>query len=105
MVEEQPEFEGGTDAFYRYIASEMSYPLQARQKGVEGRVFVQFVVEKDGSLSDVKAIKGIGAGCDGEAVRVVQSASSFKPGKQRGKPVRVRMVMPITFKLSQDTPN
>jgi TonB family protein len=99
VVEEQPSFEGGMDAFYRYIASEMKYPLQARQQGIEGRIFVQFVVEKDGSLSDVQAIKGIGSGCDDEAVRVIQNAPSFKPGKQRGKPVRVRMVMPITFKL------
>lgn len=105
VVEEQPEFEGGMDAFYRYVASEMTYPLQARQMGVEGRVFVQFVVEKDGSLTDVKAIKGIGAGCDSEAVRVVQNASSFSPGKQRGKPIRVRMVMPVTFKLNKGKTN
>ncbi len=102
VVEEQPEYEGGMSAFYQYIAGEIKYPQQARQKGVEGKVFVQFVVEKDGTLSDVQAIKGIGAGCDDEAVRVVQNASSFKPGKQRGKPVRVRMVMPITFKLNED---
>ncbi|MEQ9442262.1 MAG: TonB family protein [Cyclobacteriaceae bacterium] len=105
VVEEQPDFEGGMGAFYRYVANEMTYPLQARQTGVEGRVFVQFVVEKDGSLSDVKAVKGIGAGCDNEAVRVLQNAPAFKPGKQRGKPVRVRMVMPITFKLNQGKTN
>ncbi|WPP52100.1 TonB family protein [Catalinimonas niigatensis] len=105
VVEEQPEFEGGMDAFYRYVANEMTYPLQARQMGVEGRVSVQFVVEKDGSLSDVKAIKGIGAGCDTEAVRVVQNAPSFRPGKQRGKPIRVRMVMPVTFKLNKGKTN
>jgi TonB family protein len=79
----------------------MSYPLPARQRGVEGRVNVQFVVEKDGSLTDVRAIKGIGEGCDSEAVRVVQNAPSFRPGTQRGKPVRVRMVMPIIFKLNK----
>lgn len=105
VVEEQPQYEGGMDAFYRYVANEMTYPLQARQMGVEGRVDVQFVIEKDGSLSDVKAIKGIGAGCDSEAVRVVQNASSFKPGTQRGKPVRVRMVMPIIFKLNEGKRN
>ena len=102
VVEEQPEFEGGMEAFYQYIGNEMTYPLQARQRGVEGRVDIQFVVEKDGSLSDVKAIKGIGAGCDSEAVRVVQNSPAFKPGKQRGKPVRVRMMMPIVFKLNND---
>lgn len=105
VVEEQPEYEGGMDAFYRYIASEMRYPPQARQQGIQGHTFVQFVVEKDGSLSNVQAIKGIGAGCDQEAVRVVQNAPSFKPGKQRGKPVRVRMVMPITFKLNEGQTN
>ena len=105
VVEKQPEFEGGSDAFYRYIANEIKYPLQARQKGVEGRVDVQFVVGKDGSLSDVKVIKGIGAGCDAEAVRVLQNAPSFKPGMQNGKPVFVRMVVPITFKLNEGKTN
>jgi len=68
--------------------------------GIEGKVFVEFVIEKDGSITDVKAIKGIGAGCDEEAVRILQSAPNWKPGKQRGKPVRQKMVLPISFKLS-----
>jgi TonB family protein len=105
VVEEQPQYEGGMDAFYTYVANEMKYPLQARQKGVKGRVDVQFVVEKDGSLSNVEAIKGIGAGCDSEAVRVVQKASGFKPGTQRGRPVRVRMSMPIIFQLNEGKKN
>ncbi|MEK6479007.1 TonB family protein [Catalinimonas sp. 4WD22] len=105
VVEEQPEYPGGMDAFYRYVSTEMKYPLEARQQGIEGRVFVQFVVEKDGSLSDVKTIKGIGGGCDTEAVRVLQNAASFSPGKQRGRPVRVRMVMPVTFKLNNGKTN
>jgi TonB family protein len=92
-------------AFNRYVGKEMNYPLQARQTGVEGRVDVSFVVEKDGSLSDVKVSKGIGAGCDREAERVIQNAPSFKPGTQRGKPVRVRMVMPIIFKLNEGETN
>ena len=77
----------------------MEYPAQARRMGVEGKVFVQFVVDKDGSLTDVKAVKGIGAGCDEEAVEIVKSAPKWKPGKQRGKAVRVRMIIPITFRL------
>ena len=105
VVEMQPEFEGGSDAFHRYIMNEINYPLQARQAGVEGRVDVQFVVGKDGSLSDVRAIKGIGAGCDGEAVRVLQNAPLFKPGTQNGKPVFVRMVVPIVFKLNKGQTN
>jgi len=101
VVERQPESEGGIEGFRSYIAKEIRYPLQARQAGVEGRVDVQFVVEKDGSLSEVTAIKGIGAGCDEEAVRVLQNAPRFKPGSQNGKPVRVRMVVPITFALNE----
>lgn len=99
VVEDQPQPQGGMQAFYEYVGKNMKYPSQARRMGIEGKVFVQFVVDKDGSLSDVQAIKGIGAGCDEEAVRVVKSAPKWKPGKQRGQPVRVRMVLPITFKL------
>ena len=105
VVERQPESQGGIDGFRSYIANEIRYPLEARQAGVEGRVDVQFVVEKDGSLSEVKAIKGIGAGCDEEAVRVLQNVPRFKPGSQNGKPVRVRMVVPITFKLNEGKTN
>jgi TonB family protein len=105
VVEAQPEFEGGINGFRSYIANEIKYPLQARQAGVEGRVDVQFVVEKDGSLSEVKALKGIGAGCDEEAVRVLQNAPLFKPAAQNGKPVRVRMVVPITFELNEGKTN
>jgi len=105
LVEEQPEFEGGMEAFYKYAASEIRYPIEARQNGVEGQVDVQFVVEKDGSLSTVKAINGIGSGCDEEAVRVVQNASKFRPGSQRGKKLRVQMEIPIIFKLNRAKTN
>ena len=105
IVERQPEFEGGLDAFHRYIMNEVRYPLEARRAGVEGRVDVQFVVGKDGLLSDVKAIKGIGSGCDEEAVRVLQNAPAFKPATQNGKPVFVRMVVPIVFKLNKGQTN
>ena len=102
VVEEQPEFPGGMSAFYSYLAQNIEYPEQARQMGVQGRVYVQFIVEKDGSISGVTAVKGIGAGCDEEAERVMSGASNFKPGTQRGMPVRVRMVLPIIFKLNDD---
>ncbi len=105
VVERQPESQGGINGFRSYIANEIKYPLEARQAGIEGRVDVQFVVEKDGSLSEVKAIKGIGAGCDEEAVRVLANAPRFTPGSQNGKPVRVRMVVPITFKLDETKTN
>jgi TonB family protein len=105
VVEALPEYPGGMDALYKYVAGEMKYPRDARLKGVEGRVNVQFVIEKDGSITDVKVIDGIGEGCDDEAVRVVQHAASFSPGMQQGKPVRVRMVMPIIFKLHEEKKN
>lgn len=100
IVEDQPEFPGGMAAFYKYVGDNMDYPSQARRMGIEGRVYVQFVVDKDGSVTEVKAVKGIGAGCDEEAERVLREAPKFKPGKQRGRPVKVRMVLPIIFKLS-----
>jgi len=99
VVEDQPEPAGGMAAFYKYVGKNMKYPTQARRMGIEGRVFVQFVVDKDGSITEVKAIKGIGAGCDEEAERVLRNAPKWKPGKQRGRAVKVRMVLPITFRL------
>lgn len=99
VVEDQPTPEGGMAAFYQYVSKNMKYPAQARRMGIEGKVFVQFVVDKDGSITEVEAIKGIGAGCDEEAVRVIQEAPKWKPGKQRGRAVKVRMILPITFKL------
>ena len=99
VVEETAAPIGGMPAFYEYVAKKLKYPAQARRMGVEGKVFVEFVIERDGSITDVKAIKGIGAGCDEEAVRVLKTAPKWKAGKQRGKPVRQRMVLPIAFKL------
>ncbi len=99
FVESYPEFPGGMKAFYKYVGDNMNYPTQAIRMGVEGKVFVQFVVDKEGNLSEVKAIREIGAGCDEEAERVLRESPKFIPGKQRGRPVKVRMVMPIVFKL------
>lgn len=100
IVEDQPGFPGGTAAFYKFVGDNMNYPAQARRMGIEGRVFVQFVVDKDGTVTEVVAVKGIGAGCDEEAVRVLKSSPKWKPGKQRGRAVKVRMVLPIIFKLN-----
>ncbi|MCR9250465.1 MAG: energy transducer TonB [bacterium] len=100
IVEDKPGFPGGDAAMYKYLGKNINYPSQARRMGIEGRVFVQFVVNKDGSISDVQAIKGIGAGCDEEAERVIKSMPKWKPGKQRGRPVKVRMVLPVFFKLN-----
>jgi periplasmic protein TonB len=99
VVEESATPKGGMAAFYAYVQNKMKYPAQARRMGIEGKVFVEFVVNKDGTISDVKYIRGIGAGCDEEAVRVIQSAPPWNPGKQRGKAVKQRMVLPIQFQL------
>ena len=99
IVEDMPTPPDGMAAFFKYISSNLRYPDQARQMAVEGKVFVQFVVDKDGTLTDVQVIKGIGAGCDEEAVRVIEESKKWIPGKQRGRPVKVRMALPITFRL------
>jgi periplasmic protein TonB len=101
VVEETATPKGGMPAFYKYVGDKMNgkYPAQARRMGVEGKVFVQFVIGKDGSISDVKVIKGIGAGCDELAMKVMQEAPAWNPGKQRGKPVKQRYTLPIIFKL------
>lgn len=100
IVEEQASFPGGLNAFYAFLKKEIKYPRQAQRMGIEGRVFVQFVVERDGSLTDIHVIKGIGAGCDEEAVRVFKNSPKWNPGKQRGRPVRQRMNQSILFKFS-----
>ncbi len=105
VVEDLPQFKGGTDAFYSYVLNEIRYPKAAREQGIEGQVVVQFIVERDGTLSNVETVQGIGGGCDEEAMRVIAGIPKFKPGSQRGKPVRVRMQMPVTFKLDKDKLN
>ncbi len=101
-VETQPEFRGGMTEFYRYVVENLEYPLRARKNGIEGEVVVQFVVEKDGSLSNVSAMNEIAGGCEEEAVRVVRNSPDFKPGMQRGRPVRVKMALPIHFRLDKE---
>lgn len=99
VVEEMPSFPGGEGEMYKYIGKNIEYPRMAKESGISGRVFVTFVVEKDGSVTDVQVLRGIGGGCDEEAIRVIKSMPSWKPGKQRGKPVRVQYRMPIKFTL------
>ncbi len=103
IVENQPEFPGGLHSFYQYIAENLKYPTSARTIGVEGRVYVQFIVDENGSITEVKAVKGIGAGCDQEAERVLMNAPRFNPGREGGKPVKVKMVLPVIFKLDRST--
>lgn len=99
VVEQMPEFPGGEQERQKYLQKNIEYPPMARENGIEGKVFVQFVVNEDGSISDVTAIRGIGGGCDQESVRVVKSMPAWKVGKQNGQPVKVRFTMPVQFKL------
>ncbi|MCD6180280.1 MAG: energy transducer TonB [Bacteroidales bacterium] len=99
VVENMPEFPGGEAAMYKFIGKNIEYPRMAKESGISGRVYVTFVVERDGSVTDVKILRGIGGGCDEEAVRVIKKMPRWSPGKQRGKPVRVQYRMPIKFTL------
>jgi len=100
VVEENASPKGGISEFYKYVSENIKYPMQARRMRVEGKVFVEFVIGKDGKIFNANAVKGIGAGCDEEAVRIIMNAPAWNPAKQRGKPVKQRMVLPITFKLA-----
>ncbi len=99
IVEEMPSYPGGDQKLMEYIAKNIKYPQIARESGIQGRVFVGFVVEPDGHVSNVKLLRGIGGGCDEEAMRVIKSMPKWKPGKQRGKAVRVSYQIPVMFKL------
>ena len=98
-VEEMPTFPGGDEALYSYISKQIQYPEIAKRAGVEGKVYIQFVVRTDGKVTEVTVVKGIGAGCDEEAVKVVRSMPNWKPGRQNGHPVNVRISVPIVYKL------
>ncbi|MEI6275419.1 MAG: energy transducer TonB [Prolixibacteraceae bacterium] len=99
VVEEMPEFPGGELALRTYIAKAIVYPTVAQENGIQGKVFVTFVVNKDGSVSNAKIARGVDASLDTEALRVVSTLPKWKPGKQRGVPVRVSYTVPISFKL------
>jgi periplasmic protein TonB len=100
VVETKPNPPGGMAGWNQYLSKNLKYPTQARRMGIEGTVIVVFVINTDGSIQDVEVLRGIGGGCDEEAVKVVQEAPKWEPGKQRGRPVRTRMRLPIRFKLS-----
>ena len=99
VVEEQPSFPGGPAALQRWLRDNMKYPVVAAENGIEGRVIVQFVVGKDGSISGVKVVRPVDQSLDREAVRVVSSMPRWTPGRQNGSSVNVRYTLPVTFKL------
>ncbi|MDN5350906.1 MAG: hypothetical protein PWQ54_2302 [Bacteroidales bacterium] len=100
VVEVMPEYPGGPAAMMNFLANNISYPEQARRDTIQGRVFVNFVVEADGSVSNVKILRGIGGGCDQEAKRVVELMPKWTPGYQRGQAVRVSFNLPVRFALN-----
>ncbi|MFO7998733.1 MAG: energy transducer TonB [Bacteroidales bacterium] len=100
VVEEMPMFPGGEPARIDYLSKILRYPRLAMETGIEGTVFLTFVVEEDGSISGVRVLRGIGGGCDEEAIRVVKSMPKWIPGKQRGIPVKVHFNMPVRFILN-----
>ncbi len=101
VVEEQPQFEGGMKELGKYLSNNIRYPAAAQKANVQGRVFVSFVVTKTGDIADVTILKGIGSGCDEEAIRVVSRMPNWKPGSQSGEPVNVKYNLPINFALEE----
>ena len=99
IVEQMPEFPGGEAELYHYISKNIRYPQEAKEKGIQGRVFIGFIVEKDGSISNVRNLRGVDSELDAEAIRVIQSLPKWKPGKHKGEFVRVSYQIPIVFKL------
>ncbi|MGN0234746.1 MAG: energy transducer TonB [Paludibacteraceae bacterium] len=100
VVETMPEFPGGQQALFKYLNENVKYPVIAQENGIQGRVICQFVVNKDGSIVDVEVVRSGGdASLDKEAVRVIKSMPKWKPGKQRGKAVRVKYTVPVNFRL------
>ncbi|MBY0542357.1 MAG: TonB family protein [Sphingobacteriaceae bacterium] len=100
-VEVYPEFPGGMAAWAKFIQRNLRYPYMAQDANVQGKVYLSFVVEKDGSITDVSVLKGIGAGCDEEAMRVIKKSPKWKAGQQNNQTVRVRYTMPISYTLTQ----
>jgi protein TonB len=98
VVEESASPVGGITAFTEFVSKNLVYPAMARRMDIQGKVYVEFIVERDGTITNVRTMKGIGAGCDEEAVRVVSISPKWNPGKQRGRAVRQKMILPINFR-------
>ncbi|HNB81364.1 MAG TPA: TonB family protein [Chitinophagaceae bacterium] len=99
MVEQMPEFPGGDKAMLQYLSTQLIYPRPALENNIQGKVICSFTVMDDGSIQDVKVMKGIGFGCDEEAVRVIKSMPKWKPGKQNGRAVNTKFTLPVHFEL------
>ncbi len=99
IVEEMPEFPGGTAALQKYLAESVKYPVIAQENGIQGRIYVQFIINSKGEVTNATVLRGVDPSLDREALRVVQSMPNWKPGKQRNRPVRVSYIVPINFVL------
>ena len=99
VVEEMPSFPGGEEELFRYLSKGIKYPAIARENNITGRVYVTFVVDKDGKIKEAKVLRGIGGGCDEEALRVVRTMPDWKPGRQNGRNVQVQYNLPVNFNL------
>lgn len=100
VVDEMPEFPGGDVAKFKFLATHIKYPVEAKEKKIQGTVYVSFVIDEEGTVTEVKVVKGIGYGCDEEAIRVVKLMPKWKPAKQKGKPVKIQQSLPIKFSLN-----
>ena len=105
-VEQKPAFVGGEAALFKYLANNLKYPIMARESSIEGTVYVEFIIAKDGSVTEANVKRGIGGnsnndggGCNNEALRVVNAMPKWSPAKQKGKPVKVKYTLPVKFKL------
>ena len=103
--EENPEFPGGQEAMFNFLVKNLTYPELALERSLQGRVYVQFVVCKDGSIKDIKVLRGIETSLDNEAIRVIKMMPKWKPGTFKGKPVNVMFNLPINFKINGDNPS
>lgn len=99
IVEEMPEFPGGTEALQRYLSQSVRYPVIAQENGIQGRVYIQFVINQNGEVTNATILRGVDPSLDREALRVVEAMPKWKPGKQRNRPVRVSYTVPINFVL------
>ena len=100
VVEDAPEFPGGTEALLKYLRDHIKYPAICRENNIQGRVLVSFVVNKDGAIVEPEVVKGVNPSLDKEALRVISTMPKWKPGKQRGKEVRVKFTVPVNFRLN-----
>src|SRR5687768_17422126 len=99
VVEQMPEFPGGEEAMNQFLNDNLQYPQMAKEQGIQGKVWIGFIVNKSGKITNVEVLRGIGGGCDEEAARVVKKMPDWKPGRQSGRPVKVKFRFPINFVL------